>query len=144
MGNMNLIMKKCESCLAGFSKEDVRGNCTCDDMTNPDIEKKVEEFEKRFGGFIATQSKREKQDKDNDWLCQALTEMYEMGQEVKISKEIMYKSGQNVGKRQGAADMKKRIIEAIENERLMDNTEEPEDIAYNSAITDALDAAQEA
>lgn len=21
--------KKCESCLAGFSKEDIRGNCTC-------------------------------------------------------------------------------------------------------------------
>lgn len=33
-----------------------------------DVESIVSEFEERFGGFIATVGKREKQDEDNDWL----------------------------------------------------------------------------
>lgn len=40
-------------------------------MTNP-TDTYIEEFEKRYGGFIATKQKREWQDKANDWLRTAL------------------------------------------------------------------------
>lgn len=45
-------------------------------MSNQYIQEKVEEFEKKLGGFIATQSKRETQDKDNEWFRTILDATY--------------------------------------------------------------------
>lgn len=81
-------------------------------MTNPDINKKVEEFEKIFS-------------RQNEWhpdatpldvgkfLRQALQEMYEIGKEAKITNEEVFVSREEAFK-QGAADMKKRVEEFIE------------------------------
>ena len=66
-------------------------------MNNQDfINKKVEEFEDRLGGVIATQSKREKQDKDNEWFRQTLQEQkQEILEEIKgMRKEVPLEGSQ--------------------------------------------------
>jgi hypothetical protein len=45
------------------------------------VDELEKEFEKRLGGFIATQSKREQQDKDNAWFRKALSKAYIAGLE---------------------------------------------------------------
>lgn len=45
------------------------------------LEAEVKNFEKRFGGFIATEGKRKKQDEDNEWFKVKLTQAYTLGKE---------------------------------------------------------------
>ena len=68
--------KKCHTPLGtsgeGVPTLDPNAACIETDSLGTSDEELVEEFEKRFGGFIATQGKRDKQDKDNEWFRTAL------------------------------------------------------------------------
>lgn len=52
------------------------------------IEEWVALFEERFGGFIATQGKREKQDQDNEWFRVLISAAIEYGKEVERAENI--------------------------------------------------------
>lgn len=91
-------------------------------MTNPEIEKTVEEFERRVGGFIATESKRENQDKDNEWLRNKLQQYgdarYNQGKAVAFDEEAINcvehsEYARKEGYQSGQRDMQKRCLETI-------------------------------
>lgn len=79
------------------------------------IEHKVDIFERRFGGFIATESKREKQDNDNDWLRKALQEAIAYGRREGNADgyEDGGMEGYEEGKRVGARREREAILAAL-------------------------------
>lgn len=89
------MTKKCESCLAGFSKEDVLGNCTCGATQTPkeSWEERLREylyasFNLKGEGEQITKDLEEIQQKAKDFVSQVEQESWEKNFERRFKEEV--------------------------------------------------------
>lgn len=119
------MKKKCESCLAGFSKEDVMANCTCG--IKKIFKSWREEFEFLTGGnpifMMDAEDELDITDKIYDYIFsvvesekrKARIEGYIRGKNVRQADQIAFKNGYDIGKQDSIQDIRDQLRGKAEN-----------------------------